>query len=264
MLRGISSSVILITLVLALWIMIVPASAANTTTETTGAVNQTTALPTVPAATNQTTVPPPDTTVAATQTTVPPTGTAATANQTVVPPTGTTVAATPTNATPSATTIAVTRPTTVVSEETTTPVPSAVSTGSVSVYSSPAGAGILIDGRYLGTTPKTIPGIPAGNHILRLSLSGYHDYEGSIYVVAGQTTPGYGTLQPLSQVVSPDPATTMVIPVIVPVVTAAPDPAQDTGLLGNAGVLAAIIGAIGVVIASFAKIYTHAKPPKKE
>ncbi|HSA38452.1 MAG TPA: PEGA domain-containing protein [Methanoregula sp.] len=133
------------------------------------------------------------------------------------------------------------------------------------MYSSPAGAGILIDGVYLGTTPKILPGIPSGNHILRLTLSGYHDYEGSIYVVAGQTTQGYGTLQPLSQVVSPAPTTTVVVPVVVPVVTAPPEPAQDTGLLGNSGVLAAIIGAIGVVIASFAKIYTHGRqPPKKE
>ena len=58
-------------------------------------------------------------------------------------------------------------------------------TGSVMIYSSPTGANILIDGVYSGTTPKTVNGMPAGNHILRLELSRYYDYESSIYVMPG-------------------------------------------------------------------------------
>jgi hypothetical protein len=84
----------------------------------------------------------------------------------------------------------------------TVPVEETETTGSVMVYSNPNGASILIDGNYLGTTPGKVSGIPAGNHILRLTMSGYYDYEGSVYVVPGQTTQGYGTLQPMSQVTS--------------------------------------------------------------
>jgi hypothetical protein len=137
-------------------------------------------------------------------------------------------------------------------------------TGSVMIYSSPTGASILIDGVYCGTTPGNVNGVPAGNHILRLSLSGYYDYEGSIYVVPGQTAQGYGTLQPMSQVtyVAPTEVPTVIVPVIVPVVT--PEPTQDPGLLGNSSILVAIIGFITVLIAAGATIFTHVKPPKKE
>jgi hypothetical protein len=133
----------------------------------------------------------------------------------------------------------------------------------VSVYSSPAGASILIDGVYSGISPRTVTGVPAGNHILRLTLSGYNDYEGSIYVVAGETTQGYGTLQPISKVVSgaATPVPTVIVPVIVTVPT--PEPTKDPGLFGNSTVLAAIIGVITALIAAGATIFTHINPPKK-
>jgi hypothetical protein len=160
--------------------------------------------------------------------------------------------------------VAVILPTTVATPANLTPPGTApVTTGSVSVYSSPAGANILIDGIYAGTTPKTITRVPAGNHILRLTLSGYIDYEGSIYVVPGQTAQGYGTLQPLNPGTAVVP-TPPVVTVIVPVVAVTPEPPADTGLLGNSGVIAAIIGAISVIIVSAAKIFTHVRPPKKE
>jgi hypothetical protein len=140
-------------------------------------------------------------------------------------------------------------------------------TGEVMVYSSPTGASILIDGNYLGTTPGKVTGIPAGNHILRLSLSGYYDYEGSIYVVPGDTTQGYGTLQPMIVVTSvPMTVPTAIPTVIVPIIiaTPTPEPTQDTGLLGNSSVLVAIIGVITALIAAGASVFTHVKPPKKE
>jgi hypothetical protein len=131
------------------------------------------------------------------------------------------------------------------------------------IYSSPTGASILIDGVYQGTTPGNLNGVPAGNHILRLSLSGYYDYEGSIYIVPGETVQGYGTLQPMSQVASAvsTPVPTVIVPVIVPVT---PEPTQDPGLLGNSAVLAAIIGVITALIAAGASLFVHVKPPKKE
>jgi hypothetical protein len=164
--------------------------------------------------------------------------------------------------------------TTVIITQPITPAPSPVqttgaagATGEVMVYSSPTGASILIDGNYLGTTPGKVTGIPAGNHILRLSLSGYYDYEGSIYVVPGDTTQGYGTLQPMTVVTSlpvtvPTPVPTVIIPIIIATPTA--EPTQDTGLVGNSSVLVAVIGVITALIAAGASVFTHVKPPKKE
>jgi hypothetical protein len=243
--RGSGSSVIPIALLLAILLIVLPVSADNiTTSQTTIATTQTTV------ATTQTTVAANQTTVATTQTTV-------AANQT-------TIATSPTTATPAVTTVAVTRPTTVVTPaKPTISSVETIATGSVNVYSSPTGASILIDGVYSGTTPRTVNVLSAGNHILRLSLSGYNDYEGSIYVIPGQMAQGYGTLQPISQVVSAAPTTAVVVPVIIPV-TPTPVPTQDPGPLGNSTVIAAIIGSVTVIIASAATIFTHVRPPKKE
>ena len=119
-------------------------------------------------------------------------------------------------------------------------------TGEVMVYSSPAGASVLIDGVYCGTTPKKVTGVPVGNHILRL-------------------TQGYGTLQPMNKVTAvPTGVPTAIVTVFVPVITVTALPTQDAGLLGNSSVIVAIIGVITALIASGATIFTHVKPPKKE
>lgn len=185
-------------------------------------------------------------------------------------------AATPKTTVPTQTTIATPKttvptkiPTSIITPESTLPLINPTlsttamgSTGEVMVYSSPTGASILIDGNYLGTTPGKVNGIPAGSHILRLTMTGYYDYEGSIYVVPGDTTQGYGTLQPIAQITSvPTTVPTVIVPVIVAAAT--PAPTEDAGLLGNSSVLVAIIGVITAIIASAATIYTH-KPPKKE
>lgn len=249
--------VMLITLFLVILIAVLPACASNATTETTTAAPETT----VPATAQ--------TTVATNQTTVPATtqATATATTQTTVATTQQTTAATSQTTVPTTTqTAAVTTQTTVVvtTAKPATTVTTAVTTGAVNVYSSPAGASILIDSVYCGTTPKTVQGVPAGNHILRLTLSGYQDYEGSIYIVAGQTAQGYGTLQPISQGSASAPSATVVVPVIVPVATPTPQPTDDSGFLGNSSVIVAIIGAIGVIIASAASVFTHVRPPKKE
>ena len=183
----------------------------------------------------------------------------------------TTITTTPTTTATPATTVATTKTTVPVTKtttvgNTTNPTTSGTetgTTGSVTVHSSPTGASILIDGVYSGITPGNVDGLAAGNHILRLTLSGYYDYEGSIYIVPEEENQAYGTLQPTSQVVSTEvtPVPTVIIPVIITVAT--PLPTQDTGLLGNSGVLVAIIGVITAVIASGATIFTHVKPPKK-
>jgi hypothetical protein len=246
--RGNGSFIVPVIVFLAILFSVLPVSADNVTT------NVTTVEPTVAAT---------DTTIAPALTTVTSTQTAVATTQTAAPTMQTTVATTLANTAPAITTVTVTQPiaTTIIP---TAPVTAIVTAGSVSVYSSPPGASILIDGIYSGTTPKTVTGVPAGNHILRLTMSGYHDYEGSIYVVAGQTAQGYGTLQPISQVGSAAPTPTVIVPVIVPVVTATPVPTEDPGLLGNSGVIVAIIGVVTAIIAAGASIFTHVKPPKKE
>ncbi len=145
----------------------------------------------------------------------------------------------------------------------TTPAGTPSNAGSVSVYSSPLGASVLIDGRYYGTTPANLTDIQPGNHIIRLSLSGYYDYEGTIYVLAGQTTHAYGTLPPLNQVISSNTVTPVATPIIVAVpVTAEPTPKQ--GAFENPGVIAAIIGVITASIGAIATIFSHISKAKKE
>ena len=165
----------------------------------------------------------------------------------IVTPQITTVVATPLPATSVITSV----PTPVVSEP-------LLTTGTVVVYSSPIGASILIDGEYLGTTPANLTGIRQGNHILRLTQSGYYDYEGSIYVIPGETAHAFGTLPPLSQV---QPAPTSVS-IIVPVVTAETTPVK--GPLENTSVVVAIIGVVTAMIAAGATIFSHIMKVKKE
>jgi hypothetical protein len=68
----------------------------------------------------------------------------------------------------------------------------------------------------------------------------------------------------MNQVTSAMPIPTVTIPVIALVVTATPQPTQDTGLLGNTSVLVAIIGSITVLIVSGVSLFIHLTPPKKE
>jgi hypothetical protein len=135
--------------------------------------------------------------------------------------------------------------------------------GDVVVYSSPSGASILIDGVYYGVTPANLTSIQQGNHIIRLALSGYYDYEGTIYVVPGQTSHAFGTLPPLNQYSSsPTVVPTAIVPIIVPVVTAIPT--QAPGLLENSNVVVAIIGILTAIIAAGVSVFTHVSKLKKE
>ncbi|MFA4825081.1 MAG: PEGA domain-containing protein [Methanoregula sp.] len=136
-----------------------------------------------------------------------------------------------------------------------TPIPT---TGNVTAYSSPPGASILIDGIYYGTTPANLTGIQQGTHIIRLTQSGYYDYEGSIYVIPGQTSHAFGTLPPLNQV----QAAATPVSIIVPVVTA--EPTQAKGLFENSSIVVAIIGVITAMIAAGATIFSHVMKAKKE
>ena len=140
-----------------------------------------------------------------------------------------------------------------VSTTTTESVPSQLLTGNVSVHSSPSGASILIDGIYVGTTPANVTNIGPGNHIIRLTLSGYYDYEGTIYVLAGQTANAFGTLPPLNHY-NPTSAATPIV-VAVPVTA---EPTQSGGFLDNS-ILVAIIGVVTAVIGAVATLFSRKK-----
>jgi hypothetical protein len=132
-------------------------------------------------------------------------------------------------------------------------VPSQPSSGNVTVFSSPSGASVLIDGVYKGTTPGNITNIAPGNHIIRLTLSGYYDYEGTIYVIAGQTASAFGTLPPLNHNVITSAATPIVITIPVTAETT-----QKEGGLDNS-ILVAIIGVATAVIGAVATLFSRKK-----
>jgi hypothetical protein len=235
---------LIILIAIACVIVPVSADAGNTTNTTT--------VPTTAETTLETTV----TTQVTTEAT---TATAATTATTTVTATTTAVATTTAE-----TTVPVTNVTIVV---TTNPT-AEVSAGDVSVASSPLGASILLDGVYYGTTPGNLTGISPGNHIMRLALSGYYDYEGTIYVVPGQVTHVFGTLPPLSGAVSQtlQPVTTAPATTVLPATTVQPTATQTSsaGALENPTVIAAIIGIITACIGAGATIFTHISKIKKE
>jgi hypothetical protein len=84
-----------------------------------------------------------------------------------------------------------TSPVTVTTAQTTavsrvlTPIP----IGSISVSSTPSYATIYLDGVYNGTTPRSLTGIPAGDHTLHLTNYNYLDDVSTVTVLTGQTTP---------------------------------------------------------------------------
>jgi hypothetical protein len=65
----------------------------------------------------------------------------------------------------------------------------APTTGTLSISSTPSGAAVIIDGVSRGVTPTTVTDLTAGSHEIRVTMSGYGDYEGTATVTAGQTTP---------------------------------------------------------------------------
>jgi hypothetical protein len=52
------------------------------------------------------------------------------------------------------------------------------------VVSRPAGATVFLDGREVGTTPLTLPGVRVGAHAMRIELEGYRRWASALDVVA--------------------------------------------------------------------------------
>ena len=68
------------------------------------------------------------------------------------------------------------------------PKPLPITTGLISIQSTPPDAKIYLDGADTGfVTPKTISNLATGSHTIKCSLSGYNDGSQSVTVLAGQT-----------------------------------------------------------------------------
>jgi len=83
-----------------------------------------------------------------------------------------------------------------------------ITTGSISITSSPSGAEVLVDGLPKGTASPTITvsGLTPSSHNVKCRLSGYSDYDTTVTVTAGSVSPVTCTLSPMPMLsVSPDP-----------------------------------------------------------
>jgi hypothetical protein len=63
-----------------------------------------------------------------------------------------------------------------------------VTTGSLSVSSTPGSAAVYVDGLYRGVTSTIVGNLAAGQHSVRLSKAGYQDWTGSVSIASGATT----------------------------------------------------------------------------
>ncbi|MFB3854317.1 MAG: PEGA domain-containing protein [Vicinamibacterales bacterium] len=68
--------------------------------------------------------------------------------------------------------------------------------GSMLVESRPSGARVVLDGQRVGTTPLSLPNVPAGSHVVRLELDGHLPWAASVRVAAGQRATVRGSLEP--------------------------------------------------------------------
>jgi hypothetical protein len=55
--------------------------------------------------------------------------------------------------------------------------------GPLTVESRPAGAKVFVDGKLVGTTPLTLPAVPAGDHAVHLDLDGYRRWSSAIRII---------------------------------------------------------------------------------
>jgi serine/threonine-protein kinase len=73
--------------------------------------------------------------------------------------------------------------------------PSRSYAGSIYVDSRPRGARVLVDGKFMGTTPMRIPDVPIGSHVVRLQLEDHRDWTTSTRVTATQESRVTGSLE---------------------------------------------------------------------
>jgi hypothetical protein len=72
-----------------------------------------------------------------------------------------------------------------------------VKSGSLSISSTPKGAGLYVDGIYQGETNQIVGGLAVGSHTVNLKLAGYQSFTNTYSVNSGQTTYVSVTLVPV-------------------------------------------------------------------
>jgi hypothetical protein len=72
-----------------------------------------------------------------------------------------------------------------------------VQSGSLSISSTPKGAGLYVDGGYKGETNQIVGGLAVGSHTVNLKLAGYQSFTNTYGVNSGQTTYASVTLVPV-------------------------------------------------------------------
>jgi hypothetical protein len=86
---------------------------------------------------------------------------------------------------------------------------------SVSIRSTPPGAEVTVDGRYLGNAPSTVR-LPAGDHVLTITAAGHKTWERRIHLTPGGDTNIAAALEPrpplLRSPTAPPPTATVVDP----------------------------------------------------
>lgn len=73
-----------------------------------------------------------------------------------------------------------------------------VTTGTLSVTSSPSNAGVYENGVLIGSTPLTITGVDTGPRTILIALDGYEDYTGTVTVPPGGTGSLNAVLAPVT------------------------------------------------------------------
>jgi len=120
------------------------------------------------------------------------------------------------------------------------------SPGNVSVYSSPLGANVYLDGVYEGITPVNLTGIAAGSHALKLASAGYYDYDATITVAGGGNITAFGSLAPRESATTA--ATT------APVAVTTTD--TSSSIWSSPAVVAAFLGILTAIIGAIVTIFT--------
>jgi hypothetical protein len=64
--------------------------------------------------------------------------------------------------------------------------PAPSNTGTLTISSRPAGARVLVDGRFVGNTPAKVAGVSAGSHTVRVELEGYRPWSTTVRVSRNQ------------------------------------------------------------------------------
>jgi len=68
-------------------------------------------------------------------------------------------------------------------------------TGSVFVDSRPRGATVLLDGKSVGQTPLSVPGVPVGTHVVKIEMTGKRPWSSTTRVSAGAMSRVTGSLE---------------------------------------------------------------------